>query len=67
VFIFFVKDLMVSTDFVLRTRAQSTVVKVKISNHLGSRNGLIHFTLIPVGKIFSVYEHFGLERPSGTN
>jgi hypothetical protein len=27
-----------------------------------SRNGLIHFTLIPVGKIGSVYE-----RPSGTN
>jgi hypothetical protein len=50
-------DLMVSVDFVLRTCAQSFVV-----NHLGSRNGLIHFTLIPMGKIVSVYE-----RPSGTN
>jgi len=28
VFIFFVTDLMVSIDFVLRTFAQSTVVKV---------------------------------------
>jgi len=28
VFIFFVTDLMVSIDFVLRTCAQSTVVKV---------------------------------------
>jgi len=44
----------------LRTCAQSTVVKVEISNHLGSRNGLIHFTLIPMGKIVSFYEHFGL-------
>jgi len=44
----------------LRTCAQSTVVKVEISNHLGSRNGLIHFTLISMGKIVSVYEHFGL-------
>jgi len=76
VFIFFVIDLMVSLiliefiplmvsiDFVLRTCAQCTVVKVvkvvKISNHLGSRNGLIHFTLILMGKIVSVYEHFGL-------
>ena len=55
-------DLMVSIDFVLRTCAQSTVVKVQISNHLGSRNGLIHFKLIPMGKIVSVYE-----RTSGTN
>jgi len=60
VFLFFVIDLMVSIDFVLRTCAQSTVVKVEISNHLGSRNKLIHFTLIPMGKIVSVYEHFGL-------
>jgi len=59
---FFVIDLMVSIDFVLRTCAQSTVVKVEISNHLGPRNGLIHFTLIPMGKIVSVYE-----QPSGTN
>ena len=57
---FFVIDLMASIDFVLRTCAQSTVVKVYISNHLGSRNGLIHFTLIRMGKIVSVYEHFGL-------
>jgi len=62
VFIFFVIDLMVSIDFVLRTCARSAVVKVSISSHLGSRNGLIHFTLIPMGKIVSVYE-----RPSGTN
>jgi hypothetical protein len=41
---------MVSIDFVLRTCAQSTVVKVYIRNHLGSRNGLIHFTIIPMGK-----------------
>ena len=61
-FIFFVIDLVVSIDFVLRTCAQSTAVKVEISNHLGSRNGLIHFTLIPMGKIVSVYE-----RLSGTN
>ena len=27
---------------------------------MGSKNGLIHFTLIPMGKIVSVYEHFGL-------
>jgi hypothetical protein len=39
--------------------AQSTVVKIKINNNLGSRNGLIHFTLIPMGKIVSVYEHLG--------
>jgi len=51
---------MVSNGFVLRTCAQSIVVKVEISNHLGSRNGLIHFTLIPMGKTVSVYEHFGL-------
>ena len=37
-FIFFVVDLMVYIDFVLRTCAQSTVVKVEMSNHLGSRN-----------------------------
>jgi hypothetical protein len=55
-------DLMVSIDFVLRTCAESTVVKVKISNRLGSKNGLIHVTLIPMGKIVSVYE-----LPSGTN
>jgi hypothetical protein len=55
---FFVKDLMVS--IVLRTCAKSTVVKVYVSNHLVSRNGLIHFTLIPMGKIVSVYGHFGL-------
>jgi len=66
VFIFFVIDLMVSIDFVLRTCAQSAVVKVQISNDLGSRNGLIHFTLIPVGKIVSVYEHFGI-RTTFTN
>jgi hypothetical protein len=30
-----------------------------VHNHLGSRNGLIHFTLILMGKIVSVYEHFG--------
>jgi hypothetical protein len=47
---------MVCIDFVLRTCAQGTVVKVVISNHLGFRNGLIHFTLIPMGKIVSVYE-----------
>ena len=29
---------------------------------MGSSNGLIHFTLIPMGKKVSVYE-----RPSGTN
>ena len=55
-------DLMVSIDFVLRTCAQSAVVKVSISNHLGTRNGLLHFTLIPMGKTVSVYE-----LPSGTN
>jgi hypothetical protein len=38
--------------------AGSTAVKVYISSHLGSRNGLIHFTLIPMEKIVSVYEHF---------
>ena len=53
---------MVCIDFVLRTCAQSAVVKVEISNYLGSRDGLIHFTLIPMGKIVSVYE-----QPSGTN
>ena len=53
---------MVAIDFVSRTCAQSAVVKVQISNHLRSRYGLIHFTLIPMGKIVSVYE-----RPSGTN
>ena len=58
---------MVSIDFVLRTCAQSTVVKVEISNHLGSRNRLIHFTLIPMGKIVSVYEHFGLRTFRFTN
>jgi len=31
-----------------------------LNNHLGSRNGLIHFTLILMGKIVSVYEHFSL-------
>ena len=66
-FIFFVLDLMVSIDFVLRTCAQSTVVKVEISNHLWSRNGLIHFTLIPMGKIVSAYEHFGLRTFRFTN
>ena len=66
-FIFFVIDLMVCVDFVLRTCAQSTVVKVEMSNHLGSRNGLIHFTLIPIGKIVSVYEHFGLRTFRFTN
>ena len=33
----------------------------------GSRNGLIHFTLIPIGKIISVYEHFGLRTFRFTN
>ena len=50
---------MVSIDFVLRTCAQSAVV--------GSRNGLIHFTLIPMGKIVSVYENFGLRTFRFTN
>jgi hypothetical protein len=36
--------------------------KVLVSNHLGSRNGLTHFTLILMGKIVSVYE-----RPPGTD
>ena len=45
---------MVSIDFVLRTCAKITVVKVKISKHLGSKNGLIHFTLIPKANSFSL-------------
>jgi hypothetical protein len=38
--------------------------KVLVSTHLGSRNGLIPFTLILMGKIVSVYEQFGLRTAS---
>jgi len=67
VLIFFVIDFMVSIDFELRTCAQSTVVKVEIINQLGSRNGLIYFTLIPMGKLFRFTNISVYERPSGTN
>ena len=52
----FVLDLMIFIGFVYE---QSTVVKVWISNHLVSKNRLINFPLILVGKIILVYEHFG--------
>jgi hypothetical protein len=51
-------DSMVSIDFV-KNLCTKYCYKSLNKQSSGVQNGLIHFTLFPMGKIVSMYEQFG--------